>query len=146
MKGMRLVGPKKMIYMPAGTIFIEYWMSNQEELKKIVDEFCNNSLDINWYDICVYNDNSCSWCYPSYEDMDEYALIDINIVGDADPSNTIYLIIEDTNLIPQPIRKKVLKWQKILIKDNDASPPDEWAIKSLNERQGEYLDLDIKGE
>lgn len=45
MKGMRLVGPKKMICMPAGTIFVEYWMHNQEELKNdmklfVADELC----------------------------------------------------------------------------------------------------------
>lgn len=147
MKGMRLVGPKKMIYMPAGTIFIEYWMSNQKELKKVVDSFINNSIDIDdWHDIYVYKNNSCSWCYPSDENIDEYTLIDINIVGDADPENTVYLIIEDTNLIPQPIRGKVLKWQKILSKENKPKELDKWVLDRLNKYCGEYLDIDIKGE
>lgn len=158
MKGMRLVGPQKMINMPAGTIFIKYWMRNSAELKEVVDEFLNNSLEIQWRDVCIYYDNSASWSNAVDEeplddedeldddDDNDIWLIDINIVGDADPENTIYLIIENGNLIPQPIRDKVLKYRKFIIKDNNAETPPVWALESLNNSNGEYIDLDLKGE
>ena len=114
----RLVGTRKFLKIAKpGTLFIplEYWgydfERSSQKLKNIVEEFKENPqyvYDINWSNLHIFIDNggSITFYYDTIDcnEEDNYIFYyDYNVVGDADPENTLYLIVDSIEDIPEHI-------------------------------------------
>jgi hypothetical protein len=98
---MQLLGAREFIKMPPGTFYIEYWMKTIEECFQIIDKFKENSksfLNFNAERLHVFGDNQGSMSFSGNKDDDYISYYDANVVGDACPSTTLYLIIEENEL------------------------------------------------
>ena len=107
MKEVRVIGSRKMLDMPAGTIFIpiEY-----DALHDISQFLTSGPINLNNYisELHIYGDNSGSASlnidFRRSLDIDskgseaDYFYYDYNVVGDAFPSNTIYIILTDEDI------------------------------------------------
>lgn len=103
---LKLIGAKHFIDMPTGTIYQRFWCDNESELNTIIEQFKTNQLEINWNDIEFYGDNNSSCLYDETE-ADHMNWYNANVVGDAYPKLTLYLIIPESK-IPQDIKEDVL--------------------------------------
>ena len=114
----RLVGARKFLEIAKpGTLFIplEFWGHNPErnsqELADAVEKFVNNPLsayDANWGNLHIFVDNcgSAIFRYSPFscdEDGDYIYYYDYNVVGDASPEYTLYLIVDSIEDIPSHI-------------------------------------------
>ena len=114
----RLVGARKFLEIAKPeTLFIplEFWGYDYErdgqELAEVVKMFTNNPLaayDTNWGKIHVFVNNfgSVTFAYFPFicdEDEDYIYYYDYNVVGDASPEHTLYLIIDSIEDIPSHI-------------------------------------------
>lgn len=101
-----LMGARHFIDMPKGTIYLSFWKDTEEELLNVIDDFKNNKLKICWEDVEIYGDNSGSMAF-MHDEEDYIFYYDANVVGDASPNNTLYLIIPE-DFVPNtiPIRDK----------------------------------------
>ena len=114
----RLVGARKFLKIAKpGTLFIplEYWgydfERSSQKLKSTVEEFKENPqyvYDINWSNLHIFVDNggSITFYYDTIDcnEEDNYIFYyDYNVVGDADPENTLYLIVNSIEDLPDYI-------------------------------------------
>lgn len=113
----RLVGARKFLEIAKpGTLFIplevwEYTAKKEEKLNRIIEEFKQNPryvYDINWdhLHIFVNNGGSITFYYDAINCNEEDNYIyyyDYNVVGDADPEHTLYLIVDSIEDIPDYI-------------------------------------------
>lgn len=114
----RLVGARKFLeIVKPGTLFIplEFWGYDFEEsgkeLTDIVKMFANNPIaayDANWGNLHIFVDNfgSITFRYTPFiygEDDDYIYYYDYNVVGDASPEYTLYLIVDSIEDIPSHI-------------------------------------------
>lgn len=113
----RLMGARKFLEIAKpGTLFIplEFWgydfEKSSQKLKNIIEEFKENPqyiYDINWGNLHIFIDNSGSitFYHDSIDDLDDDYIYyyDYNVVGDADPENTLYLIIDSIKDLPNYI-------------------------------------------
>lgn len=97
--GLKLMGARHFLDMSSGTIYQRFWENDEEELLKIIDDFNKNKLEINWNDIEIYGDNYGSAAIEYDEEYDDYIYYyDANVVGDANPFKTLYLVIDEDKL------------------------------------------------
>ena len=97
-----LMGARHFIDMPKGTIYLRFWEDKQEELFNIIENFKNDKLEIDWEDVEIYGDNWGSMAF-MYDEEDYIFYYDANVVGDADPALTLYLVISEElvpNIVP----------------------------------------------
>lgn len=97
-----LMGARHFIDMPKGTIYLSFWKDTEEELLNVIDDFKNNKLKICWEDVEIYGDNSGSMAF-MHDEKDYIFYYDANVVGDADPALTLYLVISEElvpNIVP----------------------------------------------
>ena len=114
----RLVGARKFLEIAKpGTLFIplefgEYdFEENGQELADAIEKFINNPVsayDANWGNLHIFVDNfgSVTFRYFSFncdEDDDYIHYYDYNVVGDASPEYTLYLIVDSIEDIPSHI-------------------------------------------
>ena len=113
----KMVGAKKFLEIAKpGTLFIpiEMWGYNSEadeRLHKIIEMFKQNPQDIyNEYweklHIFINNEGSITFLYDIVlcDEEDNYIYYyDYNVVGDADPGHTLYLIVDSIEDIPDHI-------------------------------------------
>ena len=97
-----LMGARHFIDMPKGTIYLSIWGKNQKELLNIIENFKNDKLEIRWENVEIYGDNYGSMAFIHGEE-DYIFYYDANVVGDADPALTLYLVISEElvpNIVP----------------------------------------------
>lgn len=114
----RLVGARKFLEIAKpGTLFIplEFWGYNPEkngqELADSIKKFENNPVsayDANWGNLHIFVDNFGSVTFRYFpfncdEDDDYIYYYDYNVVGDASPEYTLYLIVDSIEDIPAHI-------------------------------------------
>ena len=114
----RLVGARKFLEIAKpGTLFIplEFWgydsEENEQELADIIKKFENNPVsayDANWGNLHIFVDNFGSVTFRYFpfncdEDNDYIYYYDYNVVGDASPEYTLYLIVDSIEDIPSHI-------------------------------------------
>lgn len=101
-----LMGARHFIDMPKGTIYLRLWENNEKELLNIIENFKNDKLEIRWENVEIYGDNYGSMAF-MHDEEDYIFYYDANVVGDASPKTTLYLIIPE-NFVPDtiPIRDK----------------------------------------
>lgn len=144
-----LVGAKHFLDLPKGTIYERFWEDDEEDLLKIIEYFKNDKLEIAWNDIEIYGNNGGSMAIDTKEDNYIY-YYDANVVGDAYPPDTLYLVIDEERLPKEiEINDKVFTKQDILkIKekfltffdenepiDNKLDKTNEWARDCLNNEE-----------
>ena len=157
----RLLGSRKFIKMPPGTLYVEHWKSTIKECVELIDEFSlNPSRFFDTADLRIYYDNSASLIPSEQRNQNELVLTDINVVGDACPGTTLRVVI-DINDLPDAIQirgekyEEMVNWTKpeLLKIINDLNDDylasnelqDEWAIKELNKQCycDAIMDVDI---
>lgn len=114
----RLVGARKFLEIAKpGTLFIplEFYgrdhEKNEQELADIIEKFMDNPLsayDSNWGKLHIFVNNygSVTFAYFPFvcdEDDDYIYYYDYNVVGDANPEYTLYLIVDSIEDIPSHI-------------------------------------------
>ena len=158
---MKLLGANNFIKMPTGTFYVQYWLETQKECIELVknflkspDEFLKNGIK----DLEVFGDNSGSMMLDDSEE-DYVWHYDANVVGDASPSTTLYLVVEEDEL-PEEIvfngnsgrfklsKKEVVDIKNYFIENVHEPYKDDWAIKELDKlsKSGNTIvDINIVG-
>jgi hypothetical protein len=150
---MQILGAREFIKLSPGTFYIEYWKKTIEECFKIVDKFKENPksfLDIDANELHVLGDNWGSMSFSGEKEDNYIFYYDANIVGDACPSTTLYLVI-DENELPNKItiydndnksveilKDDIINIKNIFVNKIYEKYEDEWPIKELDK-------LSVKG-
>ena len=147
---MKLLGAREFIKMPTGTFYIPYWESTDKRCFNVINTFKKDPtslLDRMYEDLHVFGDNGGSMCFSIEEEQDDYIFYyDANVVGDANPGKTLYLVIDECEL-PSHVtigdyvgnKAKLSKDDLIRIRDkfvkiaSDSYNNNDWAIKELDE-------------
>ena len=102
----RLLGARKFINLPAGTLYTEYWLNSTQECNEMVEKFIRNPNEfLDTSDLLIYQDNGASLILQGQKDAADIILTDINVVGDADPSTTLRVVFD--------LDAKVTHWQPL---------------------------------
>ena len=153
---MKLLGAKHFLDMPKGTFFIPYWCDSLDECEDIINKFVTSKLVIGYEDLHIYGDNTGSMSFNKDEE-DYIYYYDINVVGDACPETTIYLILDEDE-IPQSImfepptfydeglhlnKGQILRTRHQFLKifnelNNKNEPNNEYARIYLNKHENEH--------
>lgn len=155
-----LMGAKHFLEMPTGTIYQSWWCENENELERIIQDFKKGKLELFYDRLEMYYNNSYSYTFDyldlnNEDDNGDFPLIDINIVGDANPQLTLYLVLDEDTIKKLPNANKLLTKREdfidVIIKegdkelDNSKDPVNEWARKELEEDvskpDGKYIDF-----
>jgi len=156
---MQLLGAREFIKMSSGTFYIPYWQNTIEECFQIIDKFKKDSksfLDIEHDELHVFGDNGGSMTFSGDKEEDYIFYYDANVVGDANPSTTLYLVINENELPDEILIKddennivKILKDDIVRIKNIFVNmcnkDEDIWAIDELDKlsKNGNKI-VDIK--
>lgn len=151
---MRLIGAKEFLRtVKPGTLFIQYWKT-ENECKKIIRDF-ENDLDITkkyYGGYHLFGDNSGSMTFLLSEESDYIEIdnktydclfyYDCNIVGDADPTATVYLVFDD--IFEWPDKIKVEDTEDEYLTKEELIKIREWFITenmfSDNSRDSAFLE------
>lgn len=154
--GFRLMGARHFIDLPKGTIYISFEPLDINKLKEVIIDFKDNKLDFDWQDAEIYYNNSGSWVFDciNYEDENSETLmdlVDINVVGDADPTKTLYLVFDD-DYVPNEILDYKKRFMSSLdefdIIDNKQDPNNDWARNELETtyKDNFFVNFYLEGE
>lgn len=154
----RLLGARKFINLPAGTLYTEYWLKNTQQCDEMIQKFRKNPKEfLDTAELMVYYDNGASLLLSDKKDgnkiVDELILTDINVVGDANPSTTLRVVF-DLEDLPEIIKirgeesdslvdwtkdelAEIIKEFKEIKEDNEDSYFDkkhnDWALQRLEQ-------------
>jgi hypothetical protein len=103
---MKLLGGKEFIKSEPGTFYIEFWEHSEKDCLKIIEVFKRNPKELltkeNLMELRVFGDNGGSMNFQSEEggeeDEDFIYYWDANVIGDASPTTTLYLVLEEDEL------------------------------------------------
>jgi len=156
---MMLLGAREFIKCPAGTFYVSYWMDNQRECLEIIEKFRHNPndfLNLEPDELHVFGNNSGSMLFTDEKEEDYIFYYDANVVGDASPETTLYLVIEESELpniitirnfdgeITELSKIDVIKTKNKFTETCDKSK-DDWALSRLDElSNNEYSIVDTK--
>lgn len=159
---MKLVGAKEFLKIAKpGMFFLQFWTS-VDYCNKIISKYENNEFNdiLNEYnlELYIYGDNSGSLSidknYETYDDTDTFEIngksyrclcyTDINIVGDASPYETLYLLFDNVDeVFDRAIPDNLTREELTEISDwffyynfpftDEVNDKDAWALKSLDE-------------
>jgi hypothetical protein len=160
---MQLLGAREFIKMSPGTFYVQYWVNTEEQCLEIIDKFKNNQKsfsDIDGDDLHIFGDNWGSMSFSGAKEDDYIFYWDANVVGDAGPSTTLYLVIEE-NELPKKLticdeddntvevsKKEIINIKNIFVNDVYEKNDDEWPFKELNKLSVEgnkIVDIKIVG-
>ncbi len=143
----RLLGARKFIGLPAGTLYTQFWFNNEKECEKMIEEFTENPSDfLDTEDLKIYQDNGASLILQEPFDEGELCLVDKNVVGDADPSCTLRIVF-DLEDLPEIIKvgkndegidmsftkDEIKEFIKIMKDYTDSNTQDfKWALDELD--------------
>jgi hypothetical protein len=100
-KVIKLLGARKFIDLPAGTLYSEYWLNNTQECEKMIESFRENPHQfLDFKSLLIYESNSCSAMLEGHTENEEPWFTDINVVGDANPNQTLRVVF-DLKHIPE---------------------------------------------
>lgn len=99
MNTVRVIGSRKMLDMPAGTIFIPI---ERRYVQDIYQFLKSGPINLNNYisDLYIYGSNNGSATINTdfEEPEEEYFYSDYNVVGDASPVTTLYIILDEDDI------------------------------------------------
>lgn len=152
---MRLIGAKEFLKtVKPGTLYKRFWLNTQEQCLDLITRYKTNQ-DLYYNSLLeLFGDNSGSLGF-MYTDDDEEVIIndkayqclfyyDANVVGDAGPTTTLYLVYDNEDEWPDKIKVEdsendfLTKEELVNIRDwflHDADFENElegWALESLN--------------
>lgn len=160
---MQLLGAREFIRMPVGTFYVRYWLNTEKQCLQLIDKFKNNPksfLDIESGDLEVFGDNYASMGFSGNRDEDYIFYYDANVVGDADPSNTLYLVLDETELPSKIVEQdkdfnlveiskdEIIKIRNMFVNEVYDKVEDNWAFQRLDELSLEgnkIVDVSIVG-
>ena len=152
---MRLLGAKEFLRtVKPGTLCIQFWMNNETECFNLIKDYESGKSVYNDYgygdNFFIFGDNSGSLAFIKntkrimvgdaiYDCLFYY---DLNIVGDASPTETLYLVFEDNEW---PDKIAVEDSDQFLTKD-ELKKIRKWFLKKCGPFNDEtYSGLDLLG-
>jgi hypothetical protein len=144
---MQLLGAREFIKMSAGTFYIAYWENTIEECFNIINKFKQDQksyLNIEPDDLHIFGDNSGSVMISGDKENNYIFYFDANVVGDACPSTTLYLVIDESELpneilihdseenIVKLSKDDIVKIKNIFINEVYHKYEDKWAFEELD--------------
>lgn len=165
---MRLLGARKFIGLPAGTIYKEYWLRDVAQCKSMIKEFQQSPERFSGMeDLLIYfnNGGSLILCCRNVRNGTnvkmgkDIILTDINVVGDADPTRTLRVVFEPEE-IPDYVtimdeyddeevcapKSAIMQISDMIRKERDSVELDDWArdeLERLSANGNEIIDTDI---
>jgi hypothetical protein len=159
----RLLGARKFIDLPAGTLYVEHWCKNMAQCEEIIEKFKINPKE--FFDtkyLMIYQNNSYSSLLENCIDEDgDIILTDVNVVGDACPDLTLRIVF-DLNDLPENVeiynssKQDVVFWEKkeILniineIRNDPILPNPKWVyetLESLHKNGNKIVDVDMRAK
>jgi hypothetical protein len=125
----RLLGARKFINLPAGTLYTEYWLNSTQECNEMVEKFIRNPNEfLDTSDLLIYQDNGASLILQGQKDAADIILTDINVVGDADPSTTLRVVF-DLDDLPEITEVRGYEYDD----DKDDCTKDYWSKQEILE-------------
>lgn len=98
---LELLGARKFLDKPKGTFYIPFIKNSEQKCWDLVEKFLDNPYDlIELQQLHIYGDNGGSMSLSSDYDDKYIFYYDANVVGDAVPKTTLYLVLDDT-FIPE---------------------------------------------
>jgi len=89
----RLLGSRKFIGLPPGTLYTEHWLNDIEQCNTMIHNFIENPDEfLDTLDLFIYQDNGASLLLEGQKDEDDLCLTDVNVVGDASPGTTLRIV------------------------------------------------------
>ena len=149
---MQLLGAREFIKMPSGTFYVRYWLNTEDQCLQLIDKFKNNPksfLNIEPDDLEVFGNNQGSMGFCGNKNDDYIFYYDANVVGDADPSNTLYLVLEETELpdkiverdeednFVEIVKGDIIRIKNMFVNEICDKSKDEWALKKLDKLSAE---------
>ena len=160
---MQILGAREFIKLSPGTFYIRYWRNTIEECFEIIDKFKENPkyfLDINADELEVLGDNLGSMCFSGEKEDNYIFYYDANIVGDACPSTTLYLVInenelpnkitihDDDNNVVEILKDDIINIKNMFVNEIYKKYEDEWALKELDKlsaKGNKIVDIKVIG-
>lgn len=157
---MRLIGAKEFLNtVKPGTLCVQFWMNNKAECIDIINDYKAglDIVDLYGDEYFIYGDNGgslmfgdCDWEVRDVIEIKgkEYTCLeymDLNIIGDACPYTTLYLVFDNEDEYPEYIEivysgQRISKEEIINIRDwfktadifrDEINNPHEWVVEAL---------------
>lgn len=120
---MKLIGAKKMYSMPKGTIYVRFWMDNDNQCYELMENFKNGKIKIDPSDLDIYLNNLWALSYEESVKKNQPTYYDENVLGDADPVNTLYIVFDNIDDVVKHVKNidivKLNSLQREVINDFD---------------------------
>ncbi|MGE4484591.1 MAG: hypothetical protein AB7C97_05695 [Oscillospiraceae bacterium] len=145
---MKLLGAREFIKMPPGALYFRFWENTKEDCMKIIEVFSEDPkslLNLPHDDLEVFGDNFGSMSFDGDKEDDYIFYYDANVVGDACPATTLYLIIDESELpntisihdsgynIIQLTKEEIVRIKNKFVNEVfHKNIDDKWAIEELD--------------
>lgn len=112
---MRLIGAKEFLKtVKAGTLYKRFWLNSEKDCLDLIDKYNRNYYLDYSYELEIFGDNSGSLAFLEPTDEREVITIgnkdytclfyyDANVVGDAGPNTTLYLVYDGEDEWPSQV-------------------------------------------
>lgn len=120
---MQLLGARAMLFCPRPRLVYEYWTSEDMCRKLMACETADEvkaRADLNWLYCSIWYGSNDYQIQPLLPDGGRLCCNDINIVGDANPSETLWLVFEDdewNRILPNEVVDRLRKpyyWNEVI--------------------------------
>lgn len=153
---MRLIGPKEFLKtVKPGTLYERFWLDNEKECLDLIKRYEHQETLYYYSEIEMFGDNIASLGFCEVDELESkenpieingktYTCLfyyDANVVGDACPKTTLYLVYDNEDEWPEKIKVEDTK-DKYLTKEELITIRD-WFLKSNvfeNELEGWALE------
>jgi len=173
---MKLLGAKEFIKSKPGTFYFSFWKNTEEECFKIIEQFNKDpkSLLNEEDELEVYGNNSFSMSFrsgrfdwdtgimsKSENDEDFIFCWDANVIGDASPLTTLYLVLEEDELpefiiavnsfYENPVKlskDRILRIRNLFVKKycSEIEELSDWIKEAIKEysKESEIFNVNVK--
>jgi len=178
---MKLLGAKEFIKSKPGTFYFRLWKNAEDECFKIIEQFkedpkslLNEENEEN--ELEVYGNNSYSMSFrsgvfdwdtdimsKSENDEDFIFCWDANVIGDAGPLTTLYLVLEEDELpefiiavnsfYENPVKlskDRILRIRNLFVKEycSEIEELSDWIKEAIKEysKESEIFNVNIEGK
>lgn len=155
---MRLIGAREFLKTAKpGDLYYRYWCSRESACEEVIDDILERGATDIYAEIEIFGDNSGSLSFTrpvcpdtvciDGKEYDCFFYYDANVVGDAGPTTTLYLVFDNLNEWPERVKiegtedefltkEELIKFREHFI--NECGPftdeaNDGWALKKLDE-------------
>ena len=165
---MRLIGAKEFLNtVKPGTLCVQFWMRSVTECIELINDYKEglDVVDLYGDDYFIFGDNSgslmfgdCDWEVKDVIEIKgkEYTCLDytdLNIIGDASPYRTLYLVFDNEDEYPEYIDivysgQRISKEEIINIRDwfktadlfhDEINNPRDWIVEFFKDTENDPI-------